>query len=45
MTTTTDLKTLTNNSQGKVAVPVLLYVLGVPGLVCILLWLFIFKGA
>lgn len=33
------------NSDGKVAVPILMWFLGVPGFVCVLLWLFIFKGA
>ncbi len=31
--------------SGKVAVPILLYFLGVPGIVVFFLWLFIFKGA
>ncbi len=30
--------------QGRVAVPILMYVLGVPGFFCILAWLFFFKG-
>lgn len=29
--------------QGKVWPPVLLWFLGVPGFVCVLLWLFIFR--
>jgi len=33
-----------NNADGKVAVPILLWVLGVPGFVVALLWLFIFRG-
>lgn len=30
--------------EGKVAVPLLLWFLGVPGFVVVLLWLFIFRG-
>lgn len=33
-----------DNANGKVGVPILMYFLGVPGFVCILLWLFFFKG-
>lgn len=33
-----------NNVQGKVGVPILMYVLGVPGFVCVFAWLFYFKG-
>jgi hypothetical protein len=32
------------NAEGRVAAPVLLYFLGVPGFVCVLLWLFFFRG-
>lgn len=35
---------LIDNVNGKVAMPILMYVLGVPGFVCILAWLFFFKG-
>ncbi|TDP55324.1 hypothetical protein C8D79_0371 [Bacteriovorax stolpii] len=35
---------LVEDIQGKVAVPILMYILGVPGFVCILAWLFFFKG-
>ena len=35
---------LINNVNGKVGVPILMYVLGVPGFLCILAWLFFFKG-
>nr|BDT29311.1 hypothetical protein BHI3_27770 [Bacteriovorax sp. HI3] len=35
---------LVEDVQGKVAVPILMYILGVPGFVCILAWLFFFKG-
>ncbi len=30
--------------NGKVAVPILLYFLGVPGILVIALWLFFFRG-
>lgn len=35
---------LVEDVQGKVAVPILMYILGVPGFVCVLAWLFFFKG-
>lgn len=35
---------LVEDVQGKVAVPILMYILGVPGFLCILAWLFFFKG-
>ena len=35
---------MVNNVQGRVGVPILMYVLGVPGFLCILAWLFFFKG-
>ena len=38
------LEILLDNIQGKVGVPVLMYVLGVPGFLCVLAWLFFFKG-
>ena len=38
------LATMINNVQGRVGVPILMYVLGVPGFFCILAWLFFFKG-
>ena len=34
---------LIDDAQGKIGVPILLYILGVPGFVVILLWLFFFK--
>jgi hypothetical protein len=40
----TKMDTLVNNVNGRVGVPILMYVLGVPGFVCILAWLFFFKG-
>jgi hypothetical protein len=33
-----------DNVNGKVGVPILLYVLGVPGFLVILIWLFFFRG-
>ncbi len=33
-----------DNIQGKVGVPILLYILGVPGIVVILIWFFFFRG-
>jgi hypothetical protein len=30
--------------SGKVGVPILMYILGVPGIACIFIWLFFFKG-
>jgi hypothetical protein len=30
--------------QGRVAAPVLMYFLGVPGFICFLAWLFFFRG-
>ncbi len=33
-----------NNVNGRVAIPILLYLLGVPGLFVLLLWFFIFRG-
>ncbi|MBC7428578.1 MAG: hypothetical protein H7336_08210 [Bacteriovorax sp.] len=35
---------MVNNVQGRVGVPILMYVLGVPGFFCVLAWLFFFKG-
>lgn len=35
---------LLRNNDGKVGVPILMYALGVPGFLVILLWLFFFKG-
>lgn len=32
------------NANGRVAAPILLYFLGVPGIVVLLLWFFIFRG-
>ncbi|WP_413558545.1 hypothetical protein [Bdellovibrio sp. HCB209] len=33
-----------DNSKGKIGVPILLWFLGVPGFVVILLWFFFFRG-
>jgi hypothetical protein len=30
--------------QGRVAAPILMYFLGVPGFICFLAWLFFFRG-
>lgn len=38
------MRSLIDNVNGKVAMPILMYVLGVPGFVCVLAWLFFFKG-
>lgn len=37
-------QSLIDNVNGRVGVPILMYVLGVPGFVCVLAWLFFFKG-
>jgi hypothetical protein len=39
-----ELKTVTENAKGRVMPPLLLYFFGVPGFLCILLWLFFFRG-
>jgi len=35
---------LVHNFNGKIAVPILLYLLGVPGIIVILLWVVFFRG-
>jgi hypothetical protein len=30
--------------QGRVGVPILMYFFGVPGFICVLAWLFFFRG-
>ena len=40
----TKLQKLVDNVNGRVAVPILLYFLGVPGIVVLLLWAFVFRG-
>ena len=37
-------KIIIDNINGRVAVPILMYVLGVPGIVVILLWAVFFRG-
>jgi hypothetical protein len=36
--------TKTNDQKGRVAVPILLWVMGVPFTLVLLLWLFFFRG-
>jgi hypothetical protein len=38
------LNAVIDNVNGRVGAPLLLYFLGVPGFVCILLWAFFFRG-
>lgn len=38
------LKKVIDNVNGKVAGPILMYMLGVPGFLVILLWFFFFRG-
>ena len=38
------MKNFLKTSQGRVAVPILLWFLGVPGFFVILLWFFFFRG-
>lgn len=35
---------MVNNVEGRVGIPILMYFLGVPGFVCVLAWLFFFRG-
>jgi hypothetical protein len=37
-------KLLKNNVEGKVGMPILMYILGVPGFICIFAWLFFFRN-
>lgn len=37
-------KNTINNINGKVGVPILMYILGVPGFLVIILWFFFFRG-
>ncbi|MBC7419241.1 MAG: hypothetical protein H7328_00800 [Bdellovibrio sp.] len=39
-----NLNQVVDNVNGKVGVPILLYFLGVPGGLVILIWLFFFRG-
>jgi hypothetical protein len=38
------MKKLVRDIEGKVGVPLLLWFLGVPGFVCLVLWMFFFRG-
>lgn len=38
------IKNVIDNVNGRVAAPILMYVLGVPGFLVILLWFFFFRG-
>ena len=38
------LKNVIDNVNGRVAAPILMYLLGVPGFLVILLWLLFFRG-
>jgi len=38
------LKKIADDINGRVAVPILLYFLGVPGIIVIFLWLLFFRG-
>lgn len=33
-----------DNAYGKVGVPILMYFLGVPGILCVLVWFLAFRG-
>lgn len=35
---------LKNDVEGKVAVPILMYILGVPGFIVLFVWLFFFRN-
>lgn len=35
---------LIRTNDGKVGVPILMWLLGVPGVVCVLAWIFFFRG-
>ena len=38
------IRKMIENLNGKVAAPILMYMLGVPGFLVILLWFFFFRG-
>ncbi|MBC7465402.1 MAG: hypothetical protein H7256_05365 [Bdellovibrio sp.] len=40
----TNMKARIDNVYGKVGVPILMYFLGVPGFLCVLVWFFAFRG-
>ncbi len=33
-----------DNVNGRVAAPIIMYMLGVPGFLCVLAWVFFFRG-
>jgi hypothetical protein len=39
------MKTVIENAHGRVMAPILMYALGVPGFLVILLWFFFFRGS
>tara|TARA_B110001454_G_C12723068_1_gene435671 strand:+ start:6496 stop:6702 length:207 start_codon:yes stop_codon:yes gene_type:complete len=38
------MKAVVDDVNGRVAVPILLYLMGVPGIIVLLLWAFFFRG-
>lgn len=38
------MKELIKNAEGRVLPPLVLYMVGVPGIVCLFLWAFFFRG-
>ncbi len=38
------MKLIADDIQGRIAVPILLYIMGVPGIIVILLWALFFRG-
>lgn len=40
----TQFKQTKHDVEGKIAVPILLWLMGVPGIIVFLLWLFFFRG-
>lgn len=38
------MESLIENQSGKVAIPIIMYLLGVPGFFCLLLWFFFFRN-
>jgi hypothetical protein len=38
------IKTMMRKTEGAIGIPILLWFIGVPGLVVLLLWLFFFRG-
>ena len=35
---------IVDNVKGRVLAPILMYMLGVPGILCVFAWLFFFRG-